>query len=79
MAHQCHSFILPYAALPLEPLLSPISAILMPAHFAELRQKRSRDTMPVQHPVPAFPSHRSVRGSECFECPAFAPEAAPPH
>jgi hypothetical protein len=34
MAHQCHSFILPYAALPPETFLSPISAILMPAHVA---------------------------------------------
>lgn len=34
MEHQCHSFILPYATLPSEPLLSPISADLMPAHLA---------------------------------------------
>jgi hypothetical protein len=55
MAHKCHSFILPYAALPLEPLLSPISAIPLPAHVARAEAKKSRDTMPVQHPVPAFP------------------------
>jgi len=34
MERQCHSFILPYAALPPEPFLPPISTIMMRGHVA---------------------------------------------
>lgn len=52
MERQCHSFILPYAAFPPEPLLPPLSAILMPIHVTRAEAKKSRDMMPVRHLCP---------------------------
>jgi hypothetical protein len=41
MERQCHSFILPYAAFSPDPLLPPISAILMPARVARAEAKKA--------------------------------------